>query len=192
MLVVLKIIDVVERQIHDWRTRGWTVRYLESKRAAFIEISPVKPDHSDKTQFPIPTDLQGYARTATLLIKSEESGGNTGQSGSAIITCGLSGKPVRAYWVARDRRPCGIHAYLTIVEGAATLHATTSEGISAVTIYRHKITHTDDTAILTSEKQFQWAENEVPLYHTYSNAARAAFDKVHHFNCIEPHYINRT
>lgn len=192
MLVILKAACTTQSQVRDLRERRLTVRYLQRQKTAFIELPLLNQPIPYQSEFSIPTDLQRYAATATLLIKSEESGGSSGQSGSSIITCGLSGKPIRAYWIARDYRPCGIHAHLTVVEGAATLHASVSEEDALVIVYRHKIALNGDKAILTTENQFQWTENEIPRYHTYSKAARAAFAKARHVNCIEPHYINMT
>lgn len=176
----IKVVGVDASQLRDWNRRGLRTRYVERKNEAFVDLQPSEPVLVNELEFPIPPDMVDYARKDTL------------KTGRAVITCGLSGKPLRAYWVARTARPRRVHARFAVMEQAITLHASVDQESSIVKIRRHRIVHARDRAVLISEDQFEWREEDIPTYHTYSEAAKAAFDKANCVSCIEPHYVNRS
>jgi hypothetical protein len=186
-------IDNANRRLaQECRERKLKINYNTKRGRLFIKLDPLSSTVG-RSAFDIPAFLFPYLRESKILMHSTEQGGNTGSTREAIITCGLSGKPIRAYWVAKTLVPCGIHAKFTVTETMATVHAVGGEDRTSITVHRHVAHIESEIAVIITEINYQWNDLRfIPRYHAFEDAAQAAADKAEHLYCIEPHYINST
>ena len=134
-------------------------------------------------------DIPEGVSDAILLIDCCEKGGGMTSTGSGTVICGLSGKPLKPYYVPRrGHLACGEHAYFSVPNAVITVTGYRRD--SNITITKYEIKKDGQTAILEISEIWKGEIEFLPeLYDCYKEAATAARQKANCYHCRSPHFI---
>lgn len=153
------------------------------KGGIIVELAG-RRDQEGHTHFVIPGEIAG----ATLLIEATEHGGGYTNTGGATVVCGLSGKPLRPYYVPRGGHlACGTHGYFSVPGAVVTVVGYRRS--DNVTIEEHRIRQVGEIAWIESKQLWSGDIHELPeLFSRYQAAAEAANMKANCYHCRCLHF----
>jgi hypothetical protein len=140
------------------------------------------PALNDPDVYEVPVEVSD----AVLYLDLTEHGGSRINAGSGTVVCGLSGKPLRPYYVPRrGHLACNAHAYFC-VPNAATV---TGYRNGKVKIEEHRIVRDGNMALIESTKL--WYGEWMMLPETFSRfraVVQAAIIKAKCYHCQCVHF----
>ena len=155
------------------------------KGGIIVELPALRePADGYDGEYKIPEEVAGVM----LFVDIVESGGGRTSSGSGIVVCGVSGKPLRPYYTHQHGNLSnGIHARFAVSTAVVTITGYRNE--SRITIRKHEIIREGRTARIKTT--LLWEDDLDLLPGTLDNfhaAGKAAVEKGNCYHCREVHF----
>jgi hypothetical protein len=162
----------------DLRAKG-----LRAKLVRGAVVVDLPKSDGDRGYYDIPPGLGG----STFLIDVAEEGGAFTKTGHARVVCGVSGKPLRPYYMPRNGHLAnGQHAFFSVPEQVITVSANKEN----IKITRHVLSEVGDRVGMESEEIWSGRQEELPeTFGKYAAAVEAAAKKASCYHCRHAHYV---
>jgi len=163
--------------------RGITAKLV--KGGVIVELpARKKKSWSDPDTYEVPAEVND----AKLFIEVTEHGGGMTNTGSGTVVCGLSGKPLRPYYVPRGGHlACGTHAYFSVPNAVVTVTGYRRD--DNVTIEEHRIVRDGNVVWIESKKLWSGELEVLPeSFSRFRAAAEAASAKGNCYHCRCVHF----
>lgn len=182
---VMKIVARIngERQdlVNSLTQRGIKVKLV--KRGVIVEL-PEKDGN-----YELPPEVAKEINGGKLFIDTTEHGGGATNTGSGTVVCGLSGKPLRPYYVPRSGHlACGTHAYFSVPEAIVTVTGYRRD--TNITIEEHRIIHEGNTSRIETKTLWSGELEVLPdSFNRFQAVAEAASAKGNCYHCRDVHFF---
>jgi len=155
------------------------------KGGVIVELPALRePADGYDGEYRIPKQAAGFM----LFIDIVESGGGRTNSGSGIVVCGVSGKPLRPYYIHQHGKLAnGIHARFAVSTAVVTITGYRHE--SRITIRKHEIIREGEIARIKTIMIWEDDLNLLPgKFSNFLAAGKAAVEKGNCYHCREVHF----
>lgn len=146
----------------------------------------IEPAQTETGSYLIPEIID--EDTYSLLIDTSEHGGLSDTDNTAQVVCGLSGKPLKAYFIpSKNVVECGVHANFSVPNNCVTIEAKGND----IVITEGRIEHDIEArnANLIKTELYNGHVELIPAdLIRFKLAAEVAVDKSNCRNCTHVHY----
>lgn len=151
-------------------------------RGAVIAELPYAPKGIDAQIYNIPT----YLDDASLFIDIEEEGGGMTNTGVASIVCGMSGKPLKPYFVPRGYSNA-VHAHFSVNGNVVRITANRADDHISIVHFWIKVKG-NEAEIQYRELWYGYYQDLPIAFRNYQAAVDAAITKAYCYHCRHVHY----
>lgn len=183
MKITARVNGENQQLVNDLTQRGIVAKLV--KGGVIIEL-PKRENGSykDPGTFDIPEEVGD----AQLSIGVSESGGGMTNTGSGNVVCGLSGKPLRPYYVPKGGHLANeTHAYFSVPNAVVTVTGYRRD--DEVVIEEFRIVRDGNVAKIESKTIWSGDLDDLPKsFSHYADAAKAAHRKANCYHCRCVHF----